>query len=221
MKKNICNYIYIVFLFSTLTGISQVKQKLQITQTPKNLKVIGQVEGDLDKDGFSEKVIVYDTDNETDMGTERQIYIYKSINDKWVIWKKSVGAVLPSVHGGIIGDPFQGISIERGCIVINHFGGSSSKWRYTHRYRYQNGSFYLIGASTNFGSPCENFITFDYNLSTGLIIYKEIIENCGDNSSKIEQKNISRKLKILPEMDGFYPGNNELKFPNYEITIYY
>ena len=107
-----------------MSSNSQENKKTEIILTPKSFKVLDETKGDLDKDGVFEKVIVYDTEKETDLGTERQIFIYKKTNDKWKLWKKSVGAILPSQHGGMMGDPFERISIERNCIVINHFGGS-------------------------------------------------------------------------------------------------
>ena len=129
------------------------------------------------------------------------------------IMEKSIGAILPSQQGGMMGDPFEGISIERNCIVINHFGGSRQKWNYTHRFRYQSGDFQLIGATVTFGSPCDYFFTFDYNLSNGKINYEKETEDCEHENSKIEKEEMIIKLETLPKMNGFYPGNTELKFP--------
>lgn len=200
---------------------AQESIKMDEIQIPESFIKLDETEGDLDKDGIIEKIIVYDTEKETDLGTERQIFIYKKDNEEWILWKKSIGAILPSRHGGMMGDPFEGISIERNCIVIGHFGGSRQKWNYTHRYRYQNGDFRLIGATVRFGSHCDYFFTFDYNLSTGNIAYEKEMDDCENDSSQIEKKEIVKKLKTLPAMDGFYPGSNELDFPNAEITVYY
>ena len=221
MKKRISTYILVLFIFSSLSCKSQENKKSEIIQKPKSFKIIEEIEGDLDKDGISEKVIVYDTKKEIDLGTERQIYIYKRKNNNWKFWKKSIGAILPSEHGGLMGDPFEGISIERNCIVINHFGGSRQKWNYTHRFRFQSGEFQLIGATVNFGSPCDYFERLDYNLSNGKIKYEKEIENCEKETSKIVKKEMIRKLESLPIMNGFYPGDNEIKFPNSKITMYY
>ncbi len=221
MKKRLSTYILVLFIFSFMSCISQENKNTEIIQTPKSFKILDQIEGDLDKDGVSEKVIVYDTEKETDLGTERQIFIYKKINDKWELWKNSIGAILPSQHGGMMGDPFEGISIERNCIVINHSGGARQKWNYTHRYRFQSGEFQLIGATVNFGSPCDYYFNFDYNLSNGRINYEQETSDCKNKSSKIEKKEIIRKPKTLPTMSNFYPGNNKFTFPNSETIIYY
>lgn len=151
---------------------------------------------------------------------DKSTFIKKNV-DKWVLWKKSVGAVLPSKHGGAMGDPFEEISIERNCIVISHSGGSSQKWRYNHTFRYQNGDFKLIGATVFFNSSCDYYFNFDYNLSTGKINYEKETDACGKEISKTEKKEFIKKLKVLPTMDGFYPGDTKFTFPNSETTIYY
>ncbi len=221
MKKNTHKYTIILFFTSFISCFSQDNKRIELIKAPESFENIGEAEGDLDKDGIPEKVIVYDTKKETDFGTERQIYIYKKDIDKWKLWRESIGAVQPSEHGGLMGDSFEGISIERNCIVIYHTGGGRQKWSYTHRFRYQNDDFYLIGATVNFGSPCDYWENFDFNLSSGMIEYEKETENCQKKTSVIEKKQIKRKLKTLPKMNGFYPGDNEIKFPNSEIIMYY
>lgn len=221
MKSPTSTTILVLILFSFLLCQGQESKNSQIIQTPQGFKILDEKEGDLDNDGIPEKVIVYDTEKETDMGTERQLYIYKKNNAQWELWKKSVGAILPSQHGGMMGDPFEGISIDRNSVVINHSGGSRQRWYYTHRFRFQNDAFQLIGATVNFGSPCDYFFNFDYNLSSGKIIYEEETADCEKEKSKIERKELKIKLETLPTIDGFYPGNNKLNFPNSETAVYY
>lgn len=165
-------------------------EKTEPIKTPESFNILFTLKGDLDKDGISEKIIVYNTEKETDFGNERQLYIYKNTNHEWLLWKKSATAILSSAHGGMMGDPFESVSIERNCLVINHFGGSRHKWNYIHRYRYQSGDFQLIGATVYYGAPCDYFETFDYNLSNGKIDYTKETEDCEKKSSKKrEQKN--------------------------------
>jgi hypothetical protein len=190
-------------------------------KTPVSFRILEELEGDLDNDGVSEKVIVYDTENEIDLGTKRKICIYKNNNNTWEIWKTSISAILGSEQGGMMGDPFEGISIEKNCIVIKHFGGSRSKWEYVHSYTYQNGDFRLIAVKVISITPCEEFELFEYKLSSGEIKYEIEIEDCDKETSKIEKKEMIRKLETLPSMDGFSPGSKKVTFPNSEITIYY
>ncbi len=81
----------------------------------------------------------------------------------------SDAAVLDGDEGGVFGDPFEELSVDHGAVVIRHYGGSKDRWGYTHRYRYQNGQWMLVGLS--FGNTdtldLEHFDNHDINLVTG------------------------------------------------------
>lgn len=188
-------------------------------------KVIGEAMGDLDKDGIDEKVIVLDTGLDGEIGTQRTLLIYKKKQDKWALWHSSQGLILDSAHGGMMGDPFMSIEIQRGAIVIEHFGGSRQKWSYTHRYRFNNKAWYLIGATINYGAPCEGFFEFDFNVTTGKATYKTYQDGCSDEdispNFKTEQRDISIPVTKPIEMDGFYAGSNKLDIKEIGKEIYY
>lgn len=189
--------------------------------TTDTLKGIKEASGDLDGDNKDELVAVYNF-----YGTNRLIRIFKKENDRLILWHETSGAVLPSDHGGMMGDPFTGIKIERGCIVITHFGGSREKWNYTHRYRFQNGNWYLIGATISFGSPCDRFEKYDYNLSTGKCNVDIEIDSCDENdatknSIKKEKYSFTKKPIKPILMDGFNPGDNEVVIPGKKDKTFY
>lgn len=188
-------------------------------------KVIGEAMGDLDKDGIDEKVIVLDTGLDGEIGTQRTLLIYKKKQDKWALWHSSQGPILDSAHGGMMGDPFISVDIQRGAIVIDHFGGSRHKWSYTHRYRFNNKAWYLIGATINYGAPCEGFFEFDFNVTTGKAIYKTYQDGCPDeevaSNFKAEQKELSVPVTKPIDMDEFYPGSNKLDIKEIGQEIYY
>ena len=119
--------------------------------------------GNLDSDPDEEAVAVYETSILADLGYKHSLAVYKKIDNGWRLWHQTTSPVLSTQAGGMMGNPFYGIAIERKCIVINHFGGSRQKWNYTHRYRFQNNNWYVIGATINFGAPCDYFKTLDYN----------------------------------------------------------
>ena len=72
-----------------------------------------------------------------------------------------------------MGDPFEGIEIKNGILIINHWGGSSWKWSLSDKYRFQNNQFQLIGHTSNCGKPCEYWMNCDFNISTGKVIIKK------------------------------------------------
>jgi hypothetical protein len=51
--------------------------------------------------------------------------------------------------GGVRGDPFQGVAIDRGSIVINEYGGSNVVWSEIERYRFRKNQWRLIGATSS------------------------------------------------------------------------
>jgi len=216
-------YLYML-LCAVLCTVPVLSRAQDSVAVPKGFTQLAKETGDLDKDGQNELVIVYNTPQQTDFGTERLLRVFKKDGNSWKIWQESHTAVLSSDHGGMMGDPFDGLSIQLGCIVIDHFGGSRQKWHYTHRYRFQNGAFCLIGATVNFGAPCDYFTDFDYNLSTGQVIIRTTTEECdeaGEATKSKEKKTTATRKPTKPLlMKDFEPGENQIKLPGAE-TLYY
>lgn len=167
--------------------------------------VLEEIKGDLDGDGKAEWVVVTETSRQAPngMGKMRKLDVYKLDNGQKRLWQSSEQVVLPSQAGGMMGDPFQGISIRNGSLFIEHAGGSSWKWSYRDQYRYQNGQFELIGYQSNAGRLCDYWEDVDANLSTGKIVYRKTIdadgENCEPASSKftnIHQTFTNKNLKL-------------------------
>lgn len=185
MKKLIS---ILLFFFSFIT----FAQKNYI---PKGYKIIEEKNGDLDNDGINEKVIVFETSDSTDFGYIREIQILKKSNTEWLEWKESRNAVLKSQDGGMMEDPYGDIEIKNGILIINQNGGSSWKWGYTDKYRFQNNEFELIEYTSNYGKLCEYWANFDFNLSTGKIIYKKEFEDCDKNQEvyKTEKETFYKK----------------------------
>jgi hypothetical protein len=184
--------------------------------SPKSFKNIKEVKGDLDGDKEDELVVVYDTQKQDELGTQREIHVFKKEADKWNLLHKTQGPVLASKAGGMMGDPFDNISIENGAIVINHFGGAREKWGYTHRYRFQKDNWFLIGATIIYSIVCEESSSYDYNLSTGKVIVTQTREACDSEGNpkgkpKVTASEFNIKQKKEISMDGFVPGNSEAK----------
>jgi len=170
--------IILMLLFFSILSFGQ---KIVI---PNGYELISEVVGDLDNNGVCEKVVVYNTLELSEFGNVREIQVLKNSNGNWVVWKKSKNAILKSKEGGVMGDPYEGISIENGILVISFSGGSSWKWFYKDKYRFQNNEFELIGHSSIYGKFCEYWADFDFNISTGKISYKKEYEDC-DKDQKI------------------------------------
>jgi hypothetical protein len=134
----------------------------------------------------------------------------------------SDAAVLDGDEGGAFGDPFESLSIERGAVVIMHYGGSRDRWGYTHRYRYQGGQWMLIGL--DFGNTdsinLEHYDNHDINLTSGLVEASEK----GDYEGRPKKPEISGsyyEIEVLPvdnapRIDGdIAPG----EWPGYTVRL--
>ncbi|UZT97483.1 hypothetical protein ODZ84_20255 [Chryseobacterium fluminis] len=163
---------------------------------PAGSEVIETVDGDLDGDHIPEKVIIYNTKDTTAYGNIREIQILKNSNGKWAILEKSRNAVLSSNAGGMMGDPYQSTEIKKGILEITQAGGSSWKWGYTDKYRFQNGHFELIGYSSSSGKPEEYWTDVDFNLSTGRLILAKEVENTKEYGKSKNETFIKKGLKI-------------------------
>lgn len=199
-----------------------VKVPVGEVSVPSGYTLLAKATGDLTRDGQADLVLVWDTGVEGELGTTREVRIYRKEQQQWRLWHKSQGAVLSSQHGGMMGDPFVGIEIKNQALVIDHFGGSRHKWSYTHRYRWQQNDWYLIGATIGFGAACDKQSLYDYNLSTGAMKVRITEDDCEGEGTDQDQRYVYRLArKALPKMAGFYPGENELVLPNKALVVYY
>ncbi|MDH6307477.1 hypothetical protein M2451_000626 [Dysgonomonas sp. PFB1-18] len=164
--------------------------------TPKWWRIIGQADGDLNGDGIADKAIVYNTPVSLDEWEARCLAIYKKEDGKWKLWLQTFAPLLSSGGGGMMGDPFSGISIEDGCIIINHWGGSREKWSYQHSYKYVNDNWHLIHAITSSGDACRGH-SMQYDLLTGDILTEDYIYDCEEDGTKEENK--KKELNRIPD----------------------
>jgi len=163
---------------------------------PAGSEIIETVEGDLDGDKVPERVVIYNTIDEGELGKIREIQILKKSGGSWMILSKSRDAILESAGGGMMGDPYQSMAISKGILSITQAGGSSWKWGYTDKYRFQNGHFELIGYSSEFGRPGDYWAEVDFNLSTGQLNYKKEVENTKEYGHSKQETYIKKGMKI-------------------------
>jgi hypothetical protein len=194
----------------------------QDIQVPAGYKILDQKEGDLNKDSVSEKVIVFDTNDSAESGTIREIQVYKKSVNNWELLAGSKNAIGQSDAGGMMGDPFEGIEIKDGILIIYQSGGSSWKWSKIDKYRFQNGKFQLIGYENYYGKPCEYFENVDFNLMTGKIVYEKEHENCDEGEQKINKSETETFYKKGIKIELTNRTANEIKIitPKYKREIY-
>lgn len=166
---------------------------------PKGQKSDTITTGDLNKDGLDDLVMVYQPEKllkkENSKGRTLRILL-KQDDGNYQLAAESNGAVAGENMNNVY---FTGLEIKKGLLIINHEfirGGS------VHKYRFQNGGFYLIGAESHYGDAAYHS-GIDYNLSTGK--YISTYDNWDDNKDlpKSSKKEGIKKLTTLPNIETF------------------
>ena len=190
---------------------------------PVNYAIEDSIKGDLDNDAIRELVVAYNVmqENEID-GVPRQLVIYKLENNQWVVWKTSDQALYGSKDGGMMGDPYGEMDIKDGILHISQNGGSSWKWGFTDKYRFQNDEFYLIGYTSLAGKLCAYWTDIDFNLTTGKMIVNKEFEKCENEEQqfyKSENETLLEKdLKIT--LQNRQEREIKITTPKYKHEIY-
>lgn len=198
----------------------------QAKQVPARYQAIKEVQGDLDRDGKPEKIVVYNTapDTAETGGVEREVVIYKQQGNQWKPWQRSRTAVGGSRDGGMMGDPFVDIEVKNGILLVYHWGGSRQKWNITDKYRFQNNQLELIGYRNYFGAPCDYWEEFDYNISTGKVVYSIEYEECETADTqrvyKREHEVFLHRLKKKITFKDRHMWEHKMVTPRYRRELY-
>jgi hypothetical protein len=156
----------ILFALLIITNLTYAQQNFKSYIPPGDtLRTL--VRGDLNKDSIDDIVIVTESGkNDHQTETPRTLIIlFGQPDGTYRFHTKSLTAVFPvnKYHWCF----FTDATIKKGILTLEHEylnGGGC-----LHLYRYQNGGFYLIGASTNEGGQ-DYSASLEYNLSTGKYI---------------------------------------------------
>jgi hypothetical protein len=143
--------------------------------TPRGWRVLHQVEGDLNNDGLPDAALVFnDPAEDKNLAVEIPRLLVIALQSAKGRWQRSITSeteILCRTCGGVFGDPFADLEIERGSIVIHHYGGSRFRWGFTHRYRLQDGEWLRIGESVVTEDIVEGTRReIDRNLLTGRVV---------------------------------------------------
>ena len=176
--------------------------------------------GDLDRDGMEERVVVVSIQDSSGKGVVRELRILKKIGRDWIVWKRSAKAILPLQEGGILGDPFEYIEIEKGSLLVRQSGGNAWKWGQTDKYRFQNGAFELVGYTSFYGRPCEYWAAFNFDISGNKVVYTKAYEQCSMHAkAKKEKEHFKFRLKKRITLETRYENYTSITSPKLKQEI--
>jgi hypothetical protein len=170
-------------------------------------------EGDLNNDGINDIAIVVEEINKSlDEAAKRALIIAFGDGDNTYGFSvMAENAMLKVDEGGVWGDPIEGISVDRGSLLIDFYGGSNWRWYSTYRFRYQDNDWYLIGATLGSyftgNTTMDNADEEDYNLLTGDFITKK-----ADEKGNIITTKGNRGKRELIKLTDFNASSGKLQF---------
>jgi hypothetical protein len=104
-------------------------------------RVLDYAAGDLDGDGRPDAVLVLEAPGEAsgedEGGPPRpMLLLVRRADGRLEVAKRNDRVVLCGRCGGMMGDPYQGVRIERGHFRVSHYGGSSWRWGLVREFAY-------------------------------------------------------------------------------------
>ncbi len=117
---------------------------------PENVKAFVETEtkaialenGDLNGDGKTDYVLVLERlkpqKDKDDFPTNQRplLILIAQADDSLKLVKRNEKIVMCSECGGVMGDPFQGVTIEKNTFTVSHYGGSAWRWGYDYKFGY-------------------------------------------------------------------------------------
>jgi hypothetical protein len=195
-----------------------VKAKTYEAFIPKGFVTLTEVRGDLNKDSSEDIVLVLrDSAAEmesVDMDTDprRLLLVLFRKDSVYELAGKTDKALMSAHSGSYVEEPLQELRISNGALVIDHYGGTNWVWNYIHKFRYQHGSFYLIGRTYDsywIKGECGDGLSskeyIDINQVTGQMEIKKTSKDCKILTHKIKKI----KVKSLVKLEAF-DINNEV-----------
>jgi hypothetical protein len=217
--SNCVLYILCVFAAVLIPGISVAQKKVLLkipaqaktyeAFIPKGFEVLEEMDGDLNNDGKEDKVLalgdsiaeVQSSDMDTD--PRRLLLILFKRDNAYGLACKTDKALMGVHSGTMMGNPLQEFKISNGVLTIHHSGGTSWIWDYLHKFRYQDGSFYLIGRTYDSywtGKQCDDSYSSenysDINLATGQMHVRKTSDNCKTLIDKIKKAKVKPLIKL-------------------------
>lgn len=157
-------------------------------------------EGDLNKDSISDIATVIEKNVMEQSATPRSLLIaFGSKNNTYSVSIIAENVVMKADEGGVWGDPFDSLSIDRGSVLVSDYGGSNWRWYNKYRFRYQNNDWFLIGITMGSyftgTTTMENSDEDDINLLTGDFIQRRTDEK-GNTTTKRGNRGKKELIKL-------------------------
>jgi hypothetical protein len=105
----------------------------------KNYSILDTVSGDLNRDEYPDVILLLKSNMEADYpAVSRPLIILEGISSRqYKLAARNDNLVLCAECGGMLGDPYQAVTIEKGSFTVMHYGGSAWRWTQNITFTYQ------------------------------------------------------------------------------------
>lgn len=119
---------------------------------PTNFSVLDAISGDLNLDEINDYILVLKKNGEDSLSNavdnpERRplMILIREKDNKLQLVRRNNNTVYCIDCGGMMGDPFMGITIKNGYFSVEHYGGSAWRWTriITYKYSKQDNEWFL------------------------------------------------------------------------------
>lgn len=236
--KDQCYLYYEQAYTEYLTGLKDARSYIEsnlpnanITDEdlPTGIHLLDICEGDLDKDGKQDFVVVLEVAEDSDSWLQydgpRVVYVfnyaYHSDNFEKDVYRCSYVnnmLVMPQSYGGIFGDPYGSMEIKDGTLRISDYGGDSYRWRDDFTFGMDSENFvlkesrHMEGYSPNVVETIWNyekgtFETYAVFVGGSLLINKGTFESetILFEDASLNNEGIIREFRLSEEMQSLWP----------------
>ncbi len=141
----------IILLLTLLISAIAVNAQTEAVTTPAEVqpfietgaKTIAVESADLNGDNLKDYVLVFERQNATEKDqydypkNQRPLIILtRGKDNKLTEAKRNENIVMCSECGGMMGDPFEGVSVGKNTFTVNHSGGSAWRWATDYKFNY-------------------------------------------------------------------------------------
>lgn len=166
IKSFYVSNLLIVFLFT----LSANAQEFNLNFIPKGYEILHYKKGNLNLDTYDDYIVILkkkDEEYTSDVvkhPEKRPLYILLGQpNKSFKVVAKNDNCVYCIDCGGIMGDPFVGVTIKDGYFSVEHYGGSSWRWTRIITFKYSKSDkdwfLYKDGADSFHASEPEKIET--------------------------------------------------------------
>jgi len=105
-------------------------------------KAIAMEKADLNGDGREDFILVLEKEqpakgaDDFPIGQRPLLILLRGADGKLTVAKRNNRIVMCSQCGGVFGDPFEGVIAGRNTFSVEHYGGSSWRWKYSYKFNY-------------------------------------------------------------------------------------